>query len=77
MQELQDHYDGMSKGARRKTFARDDLNEIFYNNETTFTFDKYLTKLKEVFNVLEKYGVPLYEEQIVKHLLDKIMSPHT
>ena len=43
-------------------------------NETTFIFENYLTTLKGVFNALEKYGVPLYEEQMVKYLLDQIMS---
>ena len=37
----------------------------------------YVTKLKGIFNVLEKYGVPLYKEQMVKHILDHIMSPNT
>ena len=27
--------------------------------------------------MLGKYGVPLYEEQMVEHLLDHIMSPNT
>ena len=77
MQELQSHYDGTSEGARRKQVSRADLKNIFYKNETTFTFYKYVTKLKGIFNVLEKYGVPLYEEQMVEHLLDQIMSPNT
>ena len=76
MQELQDHYDGTSEGARRKQVARVYLNKIFYKNETTFTFEKYVTKLKGFFNVLEKYGIPLYKEQMVEHLLDQIMSPN-
>ena len=50
---------------------------IFYKNETNFTFEKYVTKIKGVLNVLERYGVPLYEEQMVEHLLDQIMSPNT
>ena len=62
MQELQARYDGTSEGARRKQVARADLKNIFYKNETTFTFEKYVTKLKGVFNVLVKYGIPLYEE---------------
>ena len=54
MQELQSHYDGTSEGARMKQVARADLKDIFYNNETTFTFENYVTKLKGVFNVLGK-----------------------
>ena len=32
--------------------ARADLKKIFYKNETTFTFEKYFTKLKVFLNVL-------------------------
>ena len=54
-----------------------DLKKIFYNNETTFTFEKYVTNIKGIFNVLEKYDVPLYKEQMIEHLLYQIMSPNT
>ena len=77
MQELQDNYDSTSEGARRKQVDKADLKNIFYNNETTFTFEKYVTKLKGVLNVLEKYGVMVYENQMVDHLLEQIMSPNT
>ena len=36
MQELQDHYDGTSEGARRKKVARDNLRKIFYSNQNKF-----------------------------------------
>ena len=52
-----------------------DPKKIFDKNETTFTVEKYVTNLKVIFNVLGKYGVSLYEEQMVKHLIDHIMSP--
>ena len=61
MQELQSHNDVTSEGARKKQFSRVDLKKIFYKNETTLTFEKYVTKLKGILNVLEKYGVPLYD----------------
>ena len=53
-----------------------DLKKILYKNEATFTFEKYVTNLKGFFNVLDKYGVPLYKEQMVDHLIDHIMSPN-
>ena len=53
MQEILTHYDGTSEGARMKQVARSDLKDILYNNETTFTLEKYVTKLQEIFNVLE------------------------
>ena len=42
-----------------------------------FTFKKYVTKLKGIFNVLGKYGVPIYKDQMVEHLLYLITSPNT
>ena len=60
MQELQAHYDGTLEGSRRRQVARADIKKIFYKNETTFTFEKYVTNLKGFFNVLVRYGVPLY-----------------
>ena len=67
----------MSEGSWRNQVARLDLKKIFYKNETTFTFEKYVTKVKGISNVLEKYGVLLYKDQLVEHLLDHIMSPNT
>ena len=57
--------------------AISDLKNFFYKNDTTFTFEKYATKLKGGFNVLEKYVFPIYEDQMVEYLLDQIMSPNT
>ena len=71
--ELQDHYYCISEGVRRGKIARADLNKIFYKNGITFVFDKYVTKLKVVLNVSEKYGVPIYEEHMLEHLLYQIM----
>ena len=56
--------------------SRADLKKILYTNDTNLAFEKYFTKLKGIFNELEKYGVPLYKEKLVEHLLDKIMSPN-
>ena len=52
MQKFQAHYDVMSEGARKKQDAIEDLKRVFYKNETTFTFEKYVTNLKKIFNVL-------------------------
>ena len=76
IQEIQAHYYGAPVGAQRKKVARADPKKIFYKNETNFTFEKYVTKIKGIFNVLEKYGVTLHEDQMVKHILDKIISPN-
>ena len=75
IQELQVRHYGTSEGAQRKQADRADPKKILYKNETTFTFDRYIPKLKEILNVLKKYGVSLYEEQMVNNILDYIMSP--
>ena len=73
---LQAHYDGESEGERRKQVARADLDKLHYRNESTFSFEKYVTKLKSCFNVLQKYNVPVYEEEKVQRLLDNINCPN-
>ena len=61
MQELQAHYDDMSEDAQRKNSSRSNVKKIFYKNDTIFIFEKSVKKLKGVFNVLDKYWVPLLE----------------
>ena len=70
IQEIQPHYDGMSEGTQSKQVVKYYLRKIFYNKETTFTFENHVTKIKGIFNVLEKYGVPIYEDWMAEHLLD-------
>ena len=37
------------------------IKRVFYMNKTTLSFENYLTKMKQIFNVLDNYNVPLYE----------------
>ena len=48
---------------------KNDLKSLFYRDETTFSFEKYVTKTKTKFYVLENYNVPLYEEDNIKEIL--------
>ena len=57
--------------------SKDYINKLFYRNETNFSFDKYVTKTEQTFNVLENYNIPLYEEDKVRQLLDNIIPPKT
>ena len=52
--------------------AKEYLKKLFYRNKTTFSFEKYITKMRQTFNVIDNYNVPLYEEDKVKQLLDNI-----
>ena len=65
MQELQAHYDSTSEGSRRKQVSRADLKIIFYKNETNFTVEKYVTKLK---------GISMCWENMVSHSTRSIWS---
>lgn len=76
MQALQAHYDGDAEAEKRKEAARSDLKLLFYRNEASFPFEKYLNRLKKCFDILEKYSVPYYEEDKVKLLLDRIQCNH-
>ena len=65
--------------------AKEYIKRFLNSNETTFSFKKYITKMKQTFNGLENYNVPLYEEEKVRQpcqaashvrqLLDNINCP--
>ena len=44
---LQKNYYGKSESDLRKQMAKYDLNKLFYRNETTFSFENYITKRKQ------------------------------
>ena len=73
---FQNHCDVKSEGEHRKQVAKDDLKRLSYRNKTTFSIDKYITRNKQTYNVLENYNVPLYEEDKVGQLLDNINCPN-
>ena len=51
---LQDHYDGTAESERIMAVAKEDLTKLFYRNESTFSFEKYVTKHLTIFNILKK-----------------------
>jgi len=63
MKALQLHYDGPDESKRRKEEARAKLKNIYYKREGSFTLEKFVTNLFDAFQILEKYGEPLYEEE--------------
>ena len=74
MEALQIHFNGKAEGQHQKAQAHTDLDSLFYRNEKSFSFGKFVTKLKSCFDVLEQYKVPKHEEEKVKILLQKIQS---
>ena len=55
--------------------AKDNLKRLFYRNETTFSIENYVTKMKQTLNVLDNYNITLYEDEKVRKLLDNINCP--
>lgn len=76
MSALQAHYDGDAEAEKRKQAAKSDLQTLYYRHEAAFSFERYINRLKKCFDVLDKYGVPYYEEDKVKLLLDRIQNSH-
>ena len=52
--------------------AKVDLTKLFYRNESTFSFEKYVNKYLTIFNILKKDKFPIYEKDKVYYLLNKI-----
>ncbi len=76
MQALQKHYDGADEGKRRVEEARATIKNTFYKHEATFSFERFATNLYDAFQVLEKYGKPLYEDEKLRLLFTKSLNNH-
>jgi hypothetical protein len=66
------HYDGPAEGDKRVAVARSNISKTFYKNETTFSFEKYSTRLKKSFDMLRQYGQPKSHKEEVEILLNQI-----
>ena len=56
------HYDGYGKLNKRVQRAKMELLKLHYKDEKVFPFEKYVTRLKEQFGVLEKDKRASYSE---------------
>ena len=72
MQKLWEHSDGKSEVRRQKKQPREALKKLTYWHEHTFRFDKYINALQSNFQVLERFDVPIYEEDKMTYLLNNI-----
>ena len=52
------------------------ISSTFYTHEGTFTFEKFIPILHDTFQVLEKYGEPLYEKEKLRLLFNKSPNNH-
>ena len=72
---LCDHYNGEAEENKRVDMAHEQLKQLYYTNETTFPFEKFLTKLKAAFAVLDEVkDEKLSDKQKVHKMLDMIRS---
>ena len=76
MKTLQIHYDGPDESKRRMEEARAKIKDIYYKHEGTFTFENFVTNLFDAFQILEKYGEPLYEQEKLRLLFSKSQNTH-
>ena len=73
---LRAHYDGPDEAKKRLSLAKSKLDKLFYRNEATFSFEKYVTALNDIYNIHERYEEPIYESDKVRYLLEKCHTSH-
>jgi len=66
----------VDEGKRRVEEARAKISNTFYKHEGTFSFEKFATNLYDSFQILEKYGKPLYEDEELRLLFSKSQNNH-
>ena len=56
--------------------ARAKIKNIYHKYEGTFTFENFVTNLFDAFQILEKYGEPLNEQEKLRLLFSKSQNTH-
>jgi hypothetical protein len=69
------HYRGTAETARRAK-AEAMLERLHYKSEASFSFEKYVTKMNECFELLKDNDQDLAEAQKVKKLLNGVKTNH-
>jgi len=72
MLKLRDHYDGAGSRTRRVQDAKERLKTCHYKSERSFSFDKYVSTLKDCFDTLEEDERTSSERDKIDALLDGI-----
>ena len=71
---LRTHYDGPGARLKRIAAANQSLENLHYNQEQTFSFEKYITVMQGAFNILRDNGEAKRETEKVRTLCKKITS---
>ena len=61
MKALRDNYDGYDDEKSRMNIMKEDLKELYFKCHNVFPLKKYVNKLKEAYNNLEKLNQPEFE----------------
>ena len=75
--ELCEHYDGPAEGEKRVTVSYANIDQAFYKNESTFSFERYITRLKHSFETLMHYNQPKRNREEVDIMLKQINTNNT
>jgi len=71
---LASHYNGAGNMEVRLKKAKTLRDTIHYKNEKIMKFDTFLGKIEEMVNIFEEVGQPMYPDQKMTFLLDRIQS---
>ena len=74
---LFEHYDGPAEGEKRVTVSRANIDQAFYKNESTFSFERYTARIKQKFDTLPQYNQPKSNLEEVGILLKQINKNNT
>ena len=72
MTALRDHFVGEVNATRRIAEAERLRNSLCYNKELSLSFEKFLTKYQNMFNIYEKQGEPIPEDANIRFIFDKV-----
>ncbi len=73
---LRAHYDGPGESLKRIKLATAQLEKAHYRAEHIYSFEKFISDIKQADRVLDDNGRPRYEAEKVENLLAKIQSNH-
>jgi hypothetical protein len=71
------HYDGPGETQKRIMQARASISELYYKSEASFSFEKFTTKLREAYAVMEDNEEPVLPQTQVRDMCDRITCDHT
>ena len=66
------HYDVPLEGDKHVSVSRANIDQVFYKNESTLSFEIYTTRLKHAFDTLRQYNQPKGDHEEFEILLKQI-----